>query len=207
MKIIDISDIPMNRSKRVTQDQVLELLKSHTLAEIGAMFGVSRQRIQQISGNCSGIRAESRKAAARAAFAKVADLFNRTELRQADIEAAAGISFGTMRRYGVEIPERSKPVKYPTNRETVMQNITITDRGCWEWNAAREKSGYGRCSKPGKYAHRMAWLAFRGEIPSGMWVLHSCDNPPCCNPDHLWLGTPADNVHDSMRKGRRPTAL
>jgi hypothetical protein len=51
-------------------------------------------------------------------------------------------------------------------------------------------------------AHRVAWTLANGPIPAGMHVLHTCDNPPCCNPGHLWLGTQADNMADMARKGR-----
>ena len=52
-------------------------------------------------------------------------------------------------------------------------------------------------------AHRVAWVLYRGKIPRGKKVLHRCDNPPCCNPEHLFLGTQADNVADMVTKGRR----
>lgn len=76
--------------------------------------------------------------------------------------------------------------------------------GCWEWIAARSKYGYGQFSvgysmRP---AHRVAWALVHGPIPTGMHVLHRCDNPPCVNPDHLLLGTNEDNVRDRDRKGR-----
>lgn len=52
------------------------------------------------------------------------------------------------------------------------------------------------------YVHRLAWIEAHGPIPEGMHVLHKCDNPPCYNIEHLFLGTPADNAADKMRKGR-----
>jgi hypothetical protein len=72
---------------------------------------------------------------------------------------------------------------------------------CWIWQLSCDKWGYGKVD--GDLAHRVAWRAYFGEIPKGLWVLHSCDNPPCVNPKHLFLGTHADNVEDKVAKGRQ----
>lgn len=75
---------------------------------------------------------------------------------------------------------------------------------CWEWQSRRIK-GYGAFTyRHGKYeyAHRFAYKIVNGTIPRGMGVLHKCDNPPCCNPSHLFLGTQSDNLHDMAQKGR-----
>lgn len=79
--------------------------------------------------------------------------------------------------------------------------------GCWPWTGARLDSGYGRVmikrELPEALAHRLAWVLHHHADPDqGMAVLHRCDNPPCCNPAHLFLGTDADNVADMMNKGR-----
>jgi len=76
--------------------------------------------------------------------------------------------------------------------------------GCWLWTGSGDPKGYGTFWHDGRTrkAHRASWLLFKGGIPEGIWVLHRCDNPPCVNPAHLWLGTNADNVADMMRKGR-----
>ena len=75
---------------------------------------------------------------------------------------------------------------------------------CIEWQAYRQKGGYGVQRFKGKtmLAHRVAWIKANGEIPEGLCVLHRCDNPPCCNPAHLFLGTLTDNVMDCKSKGR-----
>jgi hypothetical protein len=79
------------------------------------------------------------------------------------------------------------------------------ERGCMEFSGSRGPTGYGCHSFKSfrHYAHRLSWELTNGEIPEGMHVLHRCDNPPCCNPDHLFIGTPKDNVKDMVQKGRK----
>jgi len=75
---------------------------------------------------------------------------------------------------------------------------------CWDWLAYKNKDGYGFFWLKGKHpsAHRVAWELTNGEIPEGMNVLHHCDNPSCCNPKCLFLGTHTGNMQDKSRKGR-----
>lgn len=75
---------------------------------------------------------------------------------------------------------------------------------CWEWTAGFDKDGYGDSSWDGKHtsAHRISWRLKFGNIPKGICALHKCDNPPCVNPDHLFLGTSGENNSDRQRKGR-----
>lgn len=76
---------------------------------------------------------------------------------------------------------------------------------CWPWTDLRRmRKGYGSFETNGTTigAHRYAWELTNGPIPDGLWVLHRCDNPPCCNPSHLFLGTNSDNVADRKAKGR-----
>ena len=76
---------------------------------------------------------------------------------------------------------------------------------CWVWTGRTNKNGYGIFTighSKKVLAHRQAWEFEYGPIPEGMKVLHKCDNPPCCNTNHHFLGTQADNVKDAKSKGR-----
>lgn len=79
---------------------------------------------------------------------------------------------------------------------------------CWEWQASVNSSGYGWFRFGEKRtptgAHRVAYVLANGPIPDGLQVLHRCDNPPCVNPTHLFLGTNGDNHADKLAKGRHP---
>lgn len=78
---------------------------------------------------------------------------------------------------------------------------------CWEWTGWRAKFGYGMfdvkaCLYGSNSAHRLSWILTNGGIPEGLCVCHKCDNPPCCNPNHLFLGTVSENFRDMISKKR-----
>jgi len=77
--------------------------------------------------------------------------------------------------------------------------------GCWLWTEALNGAGYGVANVSNKVerAHRLSFLAFKGSIPDGMYICHSCDEPSCVNPDHLFAGTPKQNMDDMRAKGRQ----
>ncbi len=86
----------------------------------------------------------------------------------------------------------------------LMANVKVCVSGCWEWQRYRLPTGYGRTHYHGEnmLAHRLAWIVLRGEIPANRCVCHRCDNPPCCNPEHLFVGTHKANMRDALKKGR-----
>lgn len=101
----------------------------------------------------------------------------------------------------------SKDTLFPELR-SFWQRIAKPDTqdGCWIWTGGKTTAGYGIWSRGrGRhrpYAHRVAWELANGPIADGMNVLHRCDNPSCVRPDHLFIGTDADNVADKVAKGR-----
>ena len=88
-------------------------------------------------------------------------------------------------------------------KKHMMSNI-ILKNNCFEWQKSRDQNGYGETSfkHVTLSAHRVTFLLFKGPIPLNHEVCHTCDNPPCINPDHLFSGTDLENVRDKVNKGR-----
>jgi hypothetical protein len=101
---------------------------------------------------------------------------------------------------------------YRERRDRAFWTMVDIQDGCWVWTGARQTrrpnglGGYGTLIRNGRlfYAHRYAYELVKGPIPSGLEILHACDNPPCINPAHLSVGTRSDNVRDMFIKGRHP---
>jgi len=93
-------------------------------------------------------------------------------------------------------------------RDAFMSLVEVVGE-CWLWKGATNSDGYGMLRFRGKKdgAHRVAYTLFRGEIAPRMFVCHTCDIPCCVNPDHLWVGTHAENMRDMVAKGRHNAAI
>ena len=94
--------------------------------------------------------------------------------------------------------------KDPVDRFFEHIDKTSSVNGCWIWKGHINKAGYGRIRRDHKdmSTHRYSWLIHNGDIPKNMFICHKCDNPICCNPEHLFLGTPKDNSQDRKNKKR-----
>lgn len=101
--------------------------------------------------------------------------------------------------------KRNRFLSFANKQSGLRPNGLETD--CWEWTGATYGNGYGQTRaawSPDDYAHRTAYILFRGDIPEGRLIRHKCDNRNCVNPDHLEIGTKKENNHDAL--ARNPKA-
>jgi len=98
-----------------------------------------------------------------------------------------------------------EPIPSLTVAERLARGLVRQPNGCLEWQGAKKDSGYGEIAVNSRpvATHRLAWTLANGPIPDGMCVLHKCDNRPCCDVSHHFLGSRADNVADMVAKGRQ----
>lgn len=123
--------------------------------------------------------------------------------RDARAKGLCNRHYENLRKYGYEVPRRDWSIERTLDDTGWIK----TDAGCWEWKGSRNDFGYGvvDLTRKGLFnarVHRLMYERFVGEIPEGFIVRHTCDNPPCSNPDHLEIGTQLDNVHDMFERGR-----
>ena len=104
------------------------------------------------------------------------------------------------------LPQSNKEIKFTDKDiERFWSKVNKNGEDCWEWIAGSDRDGYGKFWLDGKEirAHRAAWLFYSGSLGEcGAFVCHKCDNPKCCNPSHLFIGTYRDNIDDMVSKGR-----
>lgn len=95
-------------------------------------------------------------------------------------------------------------MKISSRNIEIFRSKTLVSAGCWIWTGRKNDQGYGKLSIANRTekAHRVSYVIHKGEIPSGLCVCHSCDNPSCVNPEHLWLGTQRENIYDCISKNR-----
>lgn len=106
---------------------------------------------------------------------------------------------------GMSAPLSAEARNADIERRLNERSIPVPGPGCWIWIGRTSTNGYGRIGigRNKQYAaHRVSWEHYRGPIPAGMIVCHKCDTPLCINPNHLFIGTHADNARDRDRKGR-----
>lgn len=110
----------------------------------------------------------------------------------------------------VSIGARACRREYTTEEEKkyIIDRVSVSENGCWNWQLRTSHNGYGLTQRKGLdlRVHRYAFELWKGEIPEGMLILHSCDNRKCCNPEHLRIGTAKENVADAIERGRWPRA-
>ena len=192
----------MNRQERLNRKEEMKRLRFElgwSYQEIGDKFNVSRQRVYQIIGKSGFFSGRERLENHRKAEDAIATY---PHLYLPEINKLTGINIGILYkvRYKMGITNIDKRKRFWSFVD--MKNDSV----CWEWQRHRNSiSDYGMLSFLGnttRYAHRAAWEFSNGKIPKGKHVLHTCDNPPCVNPAHLYIGTPQDNMDDRTERGK-----
>jgi hypothetical protein len=127
-----------------------------------------------------------------------------TPARYADLKRDGALELG------VNSTKRKRQYTRIPAAERFMAKVDKNKNGCWLWTAGTYGGGYGCFARDGvtpELAHRSAYILFVGPLPKGMDLCHRCDTPACVNPEHLFIGTRADNMRDCVQKGRTRSAL
>lgn len=135
----------------------------------------------------------------------ISPTINELENRRVKVQEANRILDGLHGRSPKRLEETERHRTMPEIIDDFWKRVDIRgSKECWEWKGIRSIKRYGfmlvNCRRI--RTHRFSALLHLGDVPEGMVVCHRCDNPPCCNPDHLFLGTVIDNISDRVRKGR-----
>ena len=162
------------------------VLAGETLQSVANGYGISRQHVFQIVGQeASTAGKAARKEALRAAV---------------DVLQKQGLMIGEInKQLGIGSASRHFPGYTNEWEKAYLLRFVDKSSGCWVWTRGKSRAGYGRCK--GSYTHVRMWELVNGPVPAGMEVCHTCDNPSCINPEHLFLGTHQQNMQDMFTKG------
>lgn len=168
--------------------KILELrLSGMPTREIGKKFNLTHQMICHITGPMGYIIPNRDKAIG----------LRMAGYKYREISEALAISMAQVQCYirNIKVNELKRFLRHVDVK---------SENDCWEWKLSKNNKGYGRKIFKRKhiFAHRLSWQLHNGSIPGGMCVLHHCDNPLCCNPNHLYLGTHKDNARDRSKRER-----
>lgn len=178
----------------------LRLLGVEGDQSIATKYGLSREGVRQWRVELGVPRAPS--------TARPPPHVSRLNKKLADIALEFGVSIGTAKRWRRVVGGVYRPERVADNFWKYVNRSGPTQQGmgtcCWVWTRGCGRAGYGSFYDGERTVstHRHSYTISVGPIPDGLYVLHRCDNPPCVNPAHLWVGTAGDNARDREAKGR-----